>query len=109
MPIKSKTLVSPSYFSSYRITSLSTRSNSLSKIISNCTDFFVHLFYPKSKTPFKKIYTSAHKKNPVVRKSSIVIKDKTQQQIDDILDKISKSGYDSLSVDEKEFLFNAGK
>ena len=81
----------------------------LSKIISNCTDFFVHLFYPKSKTPFKKIYTSAHKKNPVVRKSSIVIKDKTQQQIDDILDKISKSGYDSLSVDEKEFLFKAGK
>ena len=44
-----------------------------------------------------------------MRKSSIVIKDKTQQQIDDILDKISKSGYDSLSVDEKEFLFKAGK
>ena len=38
-----------------------------------------------------------------------VIKDKTQQQIDDILDKISQSGYDSLSADEKEFLFKAGK
>ena len=39
----------------------------------------------------------------------VVIKDKTQQQIDDILDKISQSGYDSLSADEKEFLFKAGK
>ena len=32
-----------------------------------------------------------------------------QQQIDDILDKISKSGYDSLTKEEKEFLFKAGK
>jgi hypothetical protein len=39
----------------------------------------------------------------------VVIKDKTQQQIDDILDKISQSGYDSLSTEEKEFLFKAGK
>lgn len=81
----------------------------VTKIISNSTDFVVHLFYPKSKTPFKKVYTSAHKKVPVVRKSNIVIKDKVQQQIDDILDKISKSGYDSLTATEKEFLFKAGK
>ena len=32
-----------------------------------------------------------------------------QKQIDLILDKISKSGYDSLSEDEKKFLFEAGK
>ena len=32
-----------------------------------------------------------------------------QKQIDDILDKISKSGYDSLTKEEKEFLFKAGK
>ncbi len=32
-----------------------------------------------------------------------------QKQIDIILDKISKSGYDSLSQAEKEFLFKAGK
>ncbi len=32
-----------------------------------------------------------------------------QNQIDAILDKISKSGYESLSAKEKEFLFNAGK
>ena len=35
--------------------------------------------------------------------------DKTQQQIDEILDKISQSGYDCLTQDEKEFLFKAGK
>ena len=32
-----------------------------------------------------------------------------QKQIDIILDKISKSGYDSLTKEEKEFLFKAGK
>ena len=33
----------------------------------------------------------------------------TQDEIDKILDKISESGYDSLSKDEKEKLFNASK
>ena len=37
------------------------------------------------------------------------IQDKTQQQIDEILDKISQSGYDCLTKEEKEFLFKAGK
>lgn len=32
-----------------------------------------------------------------------------QEQLDSILDKIKKSGYDSLSQEEKEFLFNASK
>ncbi|MEN0003085.1 MAG: rhomboid family intramembrane serine protease [Bacteroidota bacterium] len=32
-----------------------------------------------------------------------------QEQLDAILDKIKKSGYDSLSEEEKEFLFNASK
>ena len=33
----------------------------------------------------------------------------TQQQIDVILDKISKSGYDALTQSEKEFLFKQGR
>jgi membrane associated rhomboid family serine protease len=33
----------------------------------------------------------------------------TQKKIDVILDKISKSGYESLTKEEKAFLFNAGK
>jgi hypothetical protein len=32
-----------------------------------------------------------------------------QKRIDLILDKISKSGYESLTKEEKEFLFKAGK
>jgi hypothetical protein len=33
----------------------------------------------------------------------------TQQRIDDILDKISKAGYQSLSEEEKKMLFEASK
>ena len=62
----------------------------------------------KKKQPFRKVH-----KNVTVRPtppvSRIVTKDKVQQQIDEILDKISKSGYDSLTTEEKEFLFRAGK
>ena len=32
-----------------------------------------------------------------------------QKKVDLILDKISKSGYESLTAEEKEFLFKAGK
>lgn len=79
----------------------------LSKSVSVVFDFFVNLF-KKPTTPFKKVHKNYKK---VVDKpiSKIVIKDKKQQQIDEILDKISKSGYDSLSKEEKEFLFQAGK
>ncbi|MDB2673114.1 rhomboid family intramembrane serine protease, partial [Flavobacteriaceae bacterium] len=34
---------------------------------------------------------------------------KSQKEIDTILDKISDSGYESLSKEEKELLFKAGK
>jgi len=33
----------------------------------------------------------------------------TQEKLDEILDKISASGYDSLTDDEKKILFNASK
>lgn len=32
-----------------------------------------------------------------------------QKKVDGILDKIGKSGYESLTKDEKDFLFKAGK
>jgi membrane associated rhomboid family serine protease len=79
----------------------------LSKIVSSVLDFFVNIF-KKPATPFKKVHKNYQKpaQKPV---SKIVVKDKKQQQIDEILDKISQSGYDSLSKEEKEFLFQAGK
>lgn len=60
----------------------------------------------KKKTPFKKVYKNP---NPQPSVSRTVTKDRTQQQIDEILDKISKSGYESLTKDEKEFLARGGK
>jgi membrane associated rhomboid family serine protease len=80
----------------------------LTKIISNLLDFFVNLLHKKESTPFKKVHRN-YKKPSEKTVSRIVTKDKTQQQIDDILDKISRSGYDCLTKEEKEFLFKAGK
>jgi membrane associated rhomboid family serine protease len=65
-------------------------------------------FKQSKRTPFKKVHKNYSK--PLAKPSSrIVVKDKTQQQIDEILDKISQSGYDSLTQEEKGFLFKAGK
>lgn len=72
-------------------------------------DFFANLFSPKKSAPFKKIHKNPKSSNPTKTTSRVVIKDKTQQQIDEILDKISQSGYDSLTKEEKDFLFRAGK
>lgn len=84
------------------------RGTDLTSGINSFFDFMVTIFSKKQGTKFKKVYVNP--KKPVVkRESKIVTKDKTQQQIDEILDKISKSGYDSLTKDEKEFLFNSGK
>lgn len=80
----------------------------LSRIVSSVTEFFTNLFSPKKTTPFKKVHVNP-KRPAVKRESKIVVKDRTQQQLDEILDKISQSGYDSLTAEEKEFLFKAGK
>lgn len=79
----------------------------LSNIVSAVLDFFANRF-KKPSTPFKKVHKNYRKpiEKPI---SKIVVKDKKQQQIDEILDKISQSGYDSLNQEEKEFLFQAGK
>ncbi len=71
-------------------------------------DWFANLFSTK-KTPFRNVHRNPKPSNPIKPVSKIVTKDKTQQQIDEILDKISQSGYDSLTSQEKEFLFKAGK
>lgn len=79
----------------------------LSKSVSAVLGFFTNIF-KKPATPFKKVHKNY--KKPVEKPiSKIVVKDKKQQQIDEILDKISQSGYESLSKEEKEFLFQAGK
>ena len=78
----------------------------LTKPFSLFLDAIANLFQPKNKIPFKKVHRNTTKS---VVSSFESKKDVTQKQIDDILDKISKSGYDSLTKEEKEFLFKAGK
>lgn len=81
----------------------------LSKIVSYIIDFFVNLFGKSQSTPFKKVHKNYKRPAEKPAVSRIITKDKTQQQIDEILDKISRSGYDCLTKEEKEFLFKAGK
>ncbi|HJR99628.1 MAG TPA: rhomboid family intramembrane serine protease [Flavobacterium sp.] len=80
----------------------------MSLIITKIIDFFANSFRKSPSTPFKKVHKNYSK--PVEKRTSrIITKDKAQQQIDEILDKISQSGYDSLTKEEKDFLFKSGK
>ncbi|SDG83227.1 Membrane associated serine protease, rhomboid family [Flavobacterium omnivorum] len=80
----------------------------LSRGVSRFFGFFANLFQKNKTTPFKKVHKNYTK--PVEKSiPKIITKDKSQQQIDEILDKISQSGYDSLTKEEKEFLFKVGK
>jgi membrane associated rhomboid family serine protease len=76
--------------------------------LSRIVDSILNMFSKKQSTPFRKVHVNP-KKPAAKRETKIVIKDKTQQQLDEILDKISQSGYDSLTAEEREFLFKAGK
>lgn len=64
--------------------------------------FVENLFRPRKDKLLKTVY-----KNKTAAKS--VAPAEHQKKIDVILDKISKSGYDTLSKEEKDFLFKAGK
>jgi hypothetical protein len=79
----------------------------VSKITSSVQDFFENILKPKKKTPFKKVHKN--KANPTSTSFTKKEKSMDQKKIDDILDRISQSGYDSLTKEEKEFLFKVGK
>ncbi len=70
----------------------------LGKWINRVIDFFVTTFRPKKK--MKVTY-----KRPVTDYDYNKIKAERQERINIILDKISKGGYDSLTREEKDFLF----
>ena len=57
----------------------------------------------KKKSPLKTVYRSTTKKQTTTATKT------NQEQVDKILDKISKSGYDSLNQQEKDLLFKQGK
>jgi membrane associated rhomboid family serine protease len=70
----------------------------LSTLVTTVIDFFVNLFTKSPSKPFKKVHRNY--------KKTI---EKPTSRIVEILDKISQSGYDCLTKEEKEFLFKAGK
>lgn len=74
----------------------------LGKGLSNLLDFIRGLFKKKSK--LKVAF-----KRPLTDEQYADQKKAREQQIDRILDKISKSGYDSLSREEKDTLFKASQ
>ncbi|WP_372793034.1 rhomboid family intramembrane serine protease [Lutibacter sp.] len=79
------------------------KGNDIGRWFEAVINYFTNLFKPKKKSPFKAVYKTKSKT------STQDVSKTRQRKIDDILDKISKSGYESLSQEEKDFLFRAGK
>lgn len=69
-----------------------------SKFMDNIANWF------KPKPKMKTVYTNT-KRDTSYREKQV----HNQQRMDEILDKISRSGYESLSKEEKDYLFKIGK
>ena len=82
------------------------RGNDIGKGFERFMDSIATLF--KSKPQLKTVHKSSKKRFAGKDKQEFNQFSK-QKRIDLILDKISKSGYESLTKEEKEFLFKAGK
>ncbi|MEP3837883.1 MAG: rhomboid family intramembrane serine protease [Algibacter sp.] len=70
-------------------------------------DSLVGMFKSSKKRPLKTVHKNKGKVGGYSKADFNAFNN--QKKIDIILDKISKSGYDSLTAEEKEFLFRAGK
>ena len=97
-------------FLGYLYASQLTKGNDIGSGFSRFMDSIANLFKgSEKKAPMKTVYKN--KSTTRSKSNSAVDYDKKthQKKIDAILDKISKSGYESLSKAEKDFLFKAGK
>lgn len=74
-----------------------------SKLVDGIANLFTKT---EKKAPMKTVY---RKEKKTATTTINYKKESHQRKIDSILDKISKSGYESLSKAEKDFLFKAGK
>jgi membrane associated rhomboid family serine protease len=93
----------------YLYTTQLDKGNDIGKWIENTISSIERFFASKPKsTKSTKARMKTVYKNKSYAKTTIN-KSEKQKRIDAILDKISKSGYESLSKEEKDFLFNAGK
>ena len=78
------------------------KGNDLTKVMNSIIDFIVKLFKPKQK--IQVTYRGSRNDIEYNRQKNV-----KQEEINRVLDKISKSGYDSLTKEEKELLFKMGK
>ena len=90
------------------------KGNNIASGFEKFLDWFGSLFSSKPATQRKSNLKTVHKRKPGASAASgfstkAQNKKEQQEKIDAILDKISKSGYDSLTKQEKDYLFNAGK
>ena len=81
------------------------KGNDIGKGFERSMDYIFNLFKTVKKAPLKTV----HKNKVGGYTKADFNKFNNQKKIDIILDKISKSGYDSLTAEEKEFLFKAGE
>jgi len=81
----------------------SEKGNDIGKWFESMVNFLANAFRTKKLGPLKTVYKSEK------RSISEEVSKTKQRKINDILDKISKSGYESLSQEEKDFLFRSGK
>jgi len=88
------------------------KGNDIGKWFEDIMDSISSLFKPKERKPKMKTVHRNNVKSSVNTKRTAgnsSKKNMKQQKVDEILDKISKSGYESLSKTEKDYLFQAGK
>ena len=83
------------------------KGNDIGKWFENIIDRVENLFKGRKQKPFKKVHRTVHTKTGTAAKKNE--KSSHQRKVDGILDKIGKSGYESLTKEEKDFLFKAGK
>lgn len=81
--------------------------NDIGKGFEKIMDAFVSLFSFSKKSKLKTVYKDKSKVGGYTKGEFNQFNN--QKKIDVILDKISKSGYDSLTKEEKDYLFRAGK
>ncbi|TXD71419.1 rhomboid family intramembrane serine protease [Aequorivita antarctica] len=83
------------------------KGNDIGKWFENFMDWIADFFKPRTKKPFRKVHRTTQPSPQ--RSKSKAAKSDHQKKVDGILDKIGKSGYESLTKEEKDFLFKAGK
>ncbi|MBT8296097.1 MAG: rhomboid family intramembrane serine protease [Gramella sp.] len=96
----------------YLYTTQLKKGNDIGKWFENILDALASIFKPRErKAKMKTVHRTGKTTKTRTRTTtkSKFNKDDKQKKVDAILDKISKSGYESLSKAEKDFLFQAGK